>query len=215
MIDDRTYRSGLITRYLEAGTTVEEEIALAEYYAGLCSGESGTGWEKAVLAGKLDAEEAAVARMILDDHPEAAVTSDEGAAEFDSIAGCMADCTEKPTANCSGNRKRHLRPAVRRTLFPAASFAIAAITLLLVVIQHRQNVTECMFTPLEIAQNIDTLFNMDTDDIESIVAEPKGANVILIAKMKDGSSNTFIMSRNPDDGSTRILAQNNVRSKKK
>ena len=32
MIKDRKYRQKLIARYLEADTTVQEEILLAEYY---------------------------------------------------------------------------------------------------------------------------------------------------------------------------------------
>ncbi|MCQ2171138.1 MAG: hypothetical protein MJZ17_00050 [Bacteroidales bacterium] len=179
MIDNKEYRSKLIARYLEAETSVKEEIELAEYYS-------------AVREGRLDADEAAVARLILADHPEVAVLSAEGGKE-------------------SSHRNR--RPARPFATVRAAAFAFAALALFFVIHLHRQKSTECIFSPMEIAQSINTMMNMDTDEIESIVAEPKGANVILIAKMKDGSSNTFIMSRNPEDGSTKILAQNNVKTK--
>jgi len=52
------------------------------------------------------------------------------------------------------------------------------------------------------------LMEMDDRNVESIVAEPKGTKVILTAKMKDGTSSTFVMVRDRKDGSTRIVAQN-------
>ena len=54
----------------------------------------------------------------------------------------------------------------------------------------------------------------DVIEIESILAEPKGAKVILTAKMKDGSSSTFVMSRDLEDGSTLITAQNKTNKRK-
>lgn len=232
MIENKEYRRKLIAKYLEAETTVEEEIALAEYYA---------------LEDLIDADEAAVARLILADHPEAAILSAEGEAEFDRIAaeaateakseaageelkaGCEtaagakseAAGEERPAFNPAAARKRArggwrsaaARPFTAAKAAAAFAFAFAAVALVLVLRPQKQSGTECQFTPMEIAQNIDTMFNMDTDEIESIVAEPKGANVILTAKMKDGSSNTFVMSRNPEDGSTKILAQNKSKIK--
>lgn len=192
MIENKEYRSKLIAKYLEAETTVEEEIALAEYYA---------------LENQIDADEAAVARLILADHPEAAILSAEGEAEFDRIAAEAAS-EERPVFNPAA-----ARPFTAAKAAAAFAFAFAAVALVLVLRPQKQSGTECQFTPMEIAQNIDTMFNMDTDEIESIVAEPKGANVILTAKMKDGSSNTFVMSRNPEDGSTKILAQNKSKIK--
>lgn len=205
MIENKEYRSKLIAKYLEAETTVEEEIALAEYYA---------------LENLIDADEAAVARLILADHPEAAILSAEGEAEFDRIAAEAAS-EERPVFNPAAARKRArggwrstaARPFTAAKAAAAFAFAFAAVALVLVLRPQKQSGTECQFTPMEIAQNIDTMFNMDTDEIESIVAEPKGANVILTAKMKDGSSNTFVMSRNPEDGSTKILAQNKSKIK--
>ena len=64
------------------------------------------------------------------------------------------------------------------------------------------------FTPIEIAENIEILMELNVQDVESIVAEPKGTRVILTANMKDGSSSAFTMVRDRKDGSTRILANN-------
>ena len=60
MIKDKKQRQKLIARYLEADTTVQEEIMLAEYYR----------------THKADDDEADIARMILMDYPKAEVLSD-------------------------------------------------------------------------------------------------------------------------------------------
>lgn len=60
MIKDKKHRQKLIARYLEADTTVQEEIMLAEYYR----------------THKAQADEADVARLILMDYPVADILSD-------------------------------------------------------------------------------------------------------------------------------------------
>jgi len=60
MIKNKKNRQKLIARYLEADTTVQEEIMLAEYYR----------------THKAEADEADVARLILMDYPVADILSD-------------------------------------------------------------------------------------------------------------------------------------------
>ena len=175
MIEDRRYRQALTEKFLEAETTVEEEMLLAEYYAHHSA----------------DAGEEAVSRLVLADHPVTAPLSDEGAASFD-------DAVRAKTRG--------------RVVKFAAVFAAAALALFFIIRPHMQS-PACGdgFSTLEIAQSLNTIINLDLQDIESIVAEPKGAKVILTAKMKDGSSSTFIMSRDQEDGSTKILAQHKTK----
>lgn len=159
MIKDKKQRLKLIARYLEADTTVREEIMLAEYYR----------------THKADADEADIARLILLDYPKAEVLSDP-------------------------ERKRDIRQ------ISLAITAIAACIALMVMFIIPRSDQE--FTVTEIAENMNILMEMNNQDVESIVAEPKGTSVILTAKLKDGSSTTFVMVRNRRDGSTRIVAQN-------
>ena len=159
MIKDKKQRLKLIARYLEADTTVREEIMLAEYYR----------------THKADADEADIARLILLDYPKAEVLSDP-------------------------ERKRDIRQ------ISLAITAIAACIALMVMFIIPRSDQE--FTITEIAENMNILMEMNNQDVESIVAEPKGTRVILTAKLKDGSSTTFVMVRNRRDGSTRIVAQN-------
>ena len=160
MIKDKKQRQKLIARYLEADTTVQEEIMLAEYYR----------------TNRADADEADIARLILLDYPKAEVLSDM-------------------------ERKKDIRHISLTITTIAACIAL----MIMFIIPRSGN----EFTPIEIAENINILMELNVQDVESIVAEPKGTRVILTAKMKDGSSSTFIMVRNRKDGSTRILAQNN------
>lgn len=160
MIKDKKQRQKLIARYLEADTTVREEIMLAEYYR----------------THKADADEADIARLILLDYPKAEVLSDP-------------------------ERRRDIRQ------ISLAITAIAACIALMVMFIIPRGGND--FTVTEIAENMNILMEMNNQDVESIVAEPKGTRVILTATLKDGSSTTFIMIRNRRDGSTRIVAQNN------
>ena len=159
MIKDKKQRQKLIARYLEADTTVREEIMLAEYYR----------------THKADADEEYIARLILLDYPKAEVLSDP-------------------------ERKKDIRQ------ISLAITAIAACIALMVMFILPRGGNE--FTVTEIAENMSILMEMNNQDVESIVAEPKGTRVILTAKLKDGSSTTFIMVRDRKDGSTRIVAQN-------
>lgn len=159
MIKDKKHRQKLIARYLEADTTVQEEIMLAEYYQ----------------THKAEADEADIARLILMDYPKVEVLSDP-------------------------ERKKDIRQ------ISLAITAIAACIALMVMFIIPRTTEE--FTPMEVVENMNILMEMNNQDVESIVAEPQGTRVILTAKLKDGSSTTFIMVRNRRDGSTRIVAQN-------
>ena len=178
MIEDRKYRQQLIEAYLDAETTVEQETALAQWFA----------------AHTPDADEAAAAALILADYPQAAILSDEGVKEFD-------------------NAVAHSRRAPARRIWLAAASLAAAVALFF-ILRPALHGAQPEFTPMEIAQNINTIMSLDAEEIESILAEPKGAKVILTAKMKDGSSSTFVMSRDLEDGSTLITAQNKTNKRK-
>ena len=68
-IKDKEARLQLITKYLEAETTIAEEAMLHTYY----------------MENKADEDEQAIARMICMEHADADLLSAEGAEEFDRI----------------------------------------------------------------------------------------------------------------------------------
>ena len=114
----------------------------------------------------------------------------DGEAEFNRIL------TER-------ERKRHRR-IIRWTAGLGAACA-AAIALLLWFIPTRQD-AETPLTPVQIAEGIQQLMLLDIGDIDSIVATPKGSHAILTARLKDGSTCSFILKCNEVEGTTTLLA---------
>ena len=175
-IDNKQERKTLIESYLNADTTVAEERALAEYYA----------------THTADADEKAVAQLILASNPALKCLSDSGEQEFDRIV----------------EGRRHTIGF--RTALKWVSGIAAAIALVVIVrgafLSHIDN--QCDITPIEIAQTLNTLMNLSADEIESMTATPCGKNVLITAKMKDNSSSTYILTRDGDALTTYFAWQN-------
>ena len=118
---------------------------------------------------------------------------DDGEAEFDRILA-------------EGERKRQRR-FIRWTAGLGAACA-AAVALLLWLVPTRQT-TENPLTPLQIAEGIQQMMLLDIGDIDSIVATPKGSYAILTARLKDGSTCSYILKCNDAEGTTTLLAFTN------
>ena len=194
-LDDKNMRLALLERYLDADTTVEEERALRDYYS----------------VHAADSDEAAAARLLtlipddallppegISSLPAAALSSydrdllsPEGAAEFDRIL-------------VGGGRRR-------RWLWAdgiAAAAACVGIFLLFSPFRRTAAPEPDGFTPIEIAEQLQTLINLNIQDIESITARPAGDGVVITATQKDGTESTYLMMKDGTDGSYRLLALN-------
>ena len=62
------------------------------------------------------------------------------------------------------------------------------------------------FTPLEIAESLNTIMDLGLGDIESVTAVPSGANFLVTVHIKDGSDLTFIMSKDGDTGTLSLAS---------
>ncbi|MBO4922769.1 MAG: hypothetical protein J5382_01435, partial [Bacteroidales bacterium] len=62
------------------------------------------------------------------------------------------------------------------------------------------------FTPLEIAESLNTIMDLGIGDVESLSAVPSGANLIVTVHLKDGSDLPFIMSRDGDTGTLSLAS---------
>ncbi len=194
-LDDKNMRLALLERYLDADTTVEEERTLRDYYS----------------VHAADSDEAAAARLLtlipddallppegISSLPAAALSSSdrdllspEGAAEFDRIL-------------VGGGRRR-------RWLWAGGIVAAAAcvgIFLLFSPFRRTAAPEPDGFTPIEIAEQLQTLINLNILDIESITARPAGDGVVITATQKDGTESTYLMMKDGTDGSYRLLALN-------
>ena len=116
---------------------------------------------------------------------------DDSAAEFDRILA-------------TGERKRKV---IHRTAWLGAAVA-AAVALVLWLVPAHQTPEEPL-TPLQIAEGIQQMMLLDIGDIDSIVATPKGSHAILTARLKDGSTCSFILKCNDAEGTTTLLAYTN------
>ncbi|MBO4916671.1 MAG: hypothetical protein J5374_02175 [Bacteroidales bacterium] len=169
-LTDRNIRSALIERYLDAETDVREEALLADYYAGHAP----------------DEDEAAVAKMLLAEHPEALLAA--GEQEFGRLA-----------AKCPVRRA----PARRPLLWSCAAAAAALALFLLLRPAARES---SPFTPLEIAESLNMISNLGLGDIESATAVPSGANILVTVHLKDGTDLPFIMSKDGDTGTLSLAS---------
>jgi hypothetical protein len=190
-LKNKNTRKTLIERYLAAETDVREETLLAEYFAGH----------------RPDEDEAAVAKMLLTEHPEALLAA--GEREFDRLAAEMAgqaghDGARGGSAAERGRRGKAASPAPRPLLWSVAA-AAAALALFLLLRPAAREASP--FTPLEIAESLNMISNLGLGDIESATAVPSGANILVTVRLKDGTDLPFIMSKDGDTG-TLSLASN-------
>ena len=118
---------------------------------------------------------------------------DDGEAAFDRILA-------------EGERKRNRR-IIRWTAVVGAACA-AAVALLLWLVPTRK-APENPMTPLQIAEGIQQMMLLDIGDIDSIVATPKDSYAILTARLKDGSTCSYILKCNDAEGTTTLLAYTN------
>ena len=194
-LTDKNIRGELIARYLEAETDVREEMLLAEYFA-----------EHAP-----EADEAAVARLLLAERPEALLAAGERAFAPQPSADGRRLHGERPQPSTSGRRlkgqwpERQAGPARRgRRLLWSCAVAAAALALFLLLRPAAQEAPA--FTPLEVAEGLNAIAGLGLGDIESVTAVPSGANFLVTVHLKDGSDLPFIMSKDGDTGALSLAS---------
>ena len=130
---------------------------------------------------KPDEDEASMARMLLAEHPEALLAA--GERDFARAAR---------------------RAPGRRPLLWSCAAAAAALALFLLLRPTAPPAPA--FTPLEIAESLNTIMDLGLGDIESVTAVPSGANFLVTVHIKDGSDLTFIMSKDGDTGTLSLAS---------
>ena len=153
--------------------------------------------EEALLAAYYAANEAeederAIAQMIRMEHANEALLSKEGAEEFDRIV--------------SQAKSKQPKPRIRRMVWIGGVVAAIALLLVLNVTIPREAEPSPAFTTMEIAGYVQQLMNVE--DIETVTASPVKECVLVTATLADGSTKMFIMNKDPEEGSTSMLAIN-------
>ena len=114
---------------------------------------------------------------------------DETGAEFDRIL--------------EAGEKMPRRKTVRLTALFAA--AAAGIALILWLAPARPSFDNAI-TPVQIAEGIQQMMLLNIGDIESITATPADSYAILTALLKDGTTCSYILKCNDEEGTTTLLA---------
>ena len=185
-IEDKEYRKALIERYLNADTTPEEERHLRAYYA-----------ETAAV----DDDEKSVAWLMNISAPSSEAYSQTKVDEYDRLFGGDEAAEFKLHGSDSGRAKK------RGFIFKSIStFAACAAVALFLILRPKAPSTD--FTPLEIAQSISALAELNSKDVESVAAKPTGGSVIVTVVLKDGNSCDFRMTRDGETGEIQLLAMN-------
>ena len=181
-IEDKEYRKALIERYLNADTTPDEERCLRAYYA---------------EAPAVDDDEEAFARLMNISAPTAEVYSQTKADEYDRLFGSDESASFEA-------RVAKRRGVIFKSLYAFA--ACAAAVVLFFIFKPKAPSTD--FTPLEIAQSISALAELNSEDVESVAARPTGSGVIVTVVLKDGTRCGFRMARDGASGEIHLLAMN-------
>lgn len=118
---------------------------------------------------------------------------DGGEAEFDRILA-------------EGESKRRRKMIRWSAVLGVACAAVVALVLWLVPMRKAP---ENPLTPIQIAEGIQQMMLLEIGDIDSIVATPKDSYAILTARLKDGSTCSYILKCNDAEGTTTLLAYTN------
>lgn len=143
-------------------------------------------------ANETEEDERAIAQMIRMEHAGEALLSKEGAEEFDRIV--------------SQAKSKQPKHHIRRMAWIGGAAAAIALLLVLNVTIPREAEPSPAFTTVEIAGYVQQLMNVE--DIETVTASPVKECVLVTATLADGSTKMFIMNKDPEEGSTSMLAIN-------
>ena len=136
-----------------------------------------------------DEDEQAFAKMIRMENVHDSLLSDEGVEEYDRIV--------------SETKRDSKRIPLRWMTWVGGIAASIALLFMMSPIS-----TSPKANTMEIAQCIQQVMSMDMEDIVSISATPVDNYVWVKAELKDGSTKTFIMSKDKEMGTTSLLAIN-------
>lgn len=174
-IKDKTTRKELLSRYLEASTSVDEERLLAEYYTRY----------------RADEDEVAIARLILVERIDASFLSETNEEAFERI---------------NQKLKQKSKRLIPKWTVWAGGIAASISLLLLLNTAPKEQQEDKTFTPIEIAQNIQEIMNLEIEDVLYITATPVGDCILMEAGLTNGSTKSFVMKKGQGTGETSLLA---------
>ena len=179
-MEDKQIRRALIEKYLNAETDPLEERQLREWFA----------------RHEADEDERAFALLVGLSAPCASCLP-----ELDETDAAFGHLVAEGEGQTAARRRRWLRWSI--------GIAVAAALLALVLLVRPRTETEKPLSPIVIAESIQQMMQLRSDEIESVVATPSGSKAILTVHMKDGSCCSYILTYDEDEGAMSLLAYQN------
>ena len=139
----------------------------------------------------IDEDEQAMVKMIRVENIHTSLLSDEGVHEYERIV----NVAKQPSKQ---------KPVKWITWMGGIAASIALFFIFSPLSIPVQQTSETV----EIAQCLQQMMILDTEDMISITATPIDECVWVKTELKDGSTKTFIMNRNKNDKTTTLLAIN-------
>lgn len=173
-VEDKQTRMALAQRYMDADTSIHEELMLARYYASHPI---------------VDSDEELVASLIRIAHSEADPYAALDSSEFDSIVS---------------NYKQPARKLRTITVWSATvAAAVLLLFVCLRLNRHAVEPLQTQdstlaVSPAQILEGMEMLSKIEVGEIESVLAQPTGSTVLITVKLKSGKESTYLMST--DDG---------------
>lgn len=173
-VEDKQTRMALAQRYMDADTSIHEEMMLARYYASHPI---------------VDSDEEQIASLIRIVHSETDPMLQLDSSEFDRIV--------------SEHRQPAHKSRIIISWSAAAAAAVLLLLVCLRLSRPTVEPVQTQdptlaFSPAQILEGMEMLSKIEVGEIESVLAQPTGSTVLITIKLKSGKESTYLMST--DDG---------------
>lgn len=169
-VEDKQTRMALAQRYMDADTSIHEELMLARYYASHPI---------------VDSDEEQIASLIRIVYSETDAMLQLDSSEFDRIVS-----EHKQSA-------RKSRTIIRWSAAAAAAVLLLLVCLRLnrpVAEPVQSDETTLQVSTAQIMEGMEMLSRIEVGEIESVLAQPTGSTVLITIKLKSGKESTYLMS---------------------
>ncbi len=183
-VEDKQMRMALAQRYMDADTSIQEELMLARYYASHPI---------------VDSNEEQIASLIRIVYSETDAMLQLDSSEFDRIV--------------SGHKQpaRKSRTIISWSAAAAAAVLLLLVCLRLnrpVAEPVQSDETTLQVSTAQILEGMEMLSRIEVGEIESVLAQPTGSTVLITIKLKSGKESTYLMSTGDGGNSLSFLSLN-------
>ena len=183
-VEDKQTRMALAQRYMDADTSIHEELMLARYYTSHPI---------------VDSDEEQIASLIRIVHSDTDPLLQLDSSEFDRIV--------------SEHRQPARKSSILIIWSVAAAAAVLLLLVCLrlnrpVAEPVQSDETTLQVSTAQILEGMEMLSRIEVGEIESVLAQPTGSTVLITIKLKSGKESTYLMSTDDGGNSLSFLSLN-------